>query len=162
MQTLLCTATNETPHNRFLRFPCQSSYGSTLPDYLLKQGSPILHKRHSVLKGDPVIEKVTLQETISPYFARIQYNDGRCDTVSTRTLSSYVSPPESKDATEVEAAETNKTPSATDDGDHLPSSNLKEEPVSQNEGETVALDQEEPLTYTTRSERRAIPPDRFI
>ena len=92
MRTLLCTATNMTPHERFLPFPRQSVNGSTLPDFLLNNGTKILHKRHITGKLDCPTETVTLQETLSPHFARVQFPDGRADTVTTRCLSPMPQP----------------------------------------------------------------------
>ncbi len=39
-------------------------------------------------KGDPLVDRVTLLETVSPHFARVAFPTGRVDTVSTHDLAS--------------------------------------------------------------------------
>ena len=86
VRSLLSTATNYTPHERLFRFERSSLVGTDLPEFLLNPGHDILHRRHLRSKGDPLVERVTLLETISPYFARVQFANARVDTVSTRHL----------------------------------------------------------------------------
>ena len=45
IRSLLCTATNETPHERFMKFSRRSVLGSSMPTWLQNPG-PILLKRH--------------------------------------------------------------------------------------------------------------------
>ena len=91
MRALLCKSTNETPHSRLLNFQRHSMKGTEIPDFLIRPDSTILHKQHIRNKGDPLVEKVILRETISPYFARVDFENGRRETVSTRNLAPYVS-----------------------------------------------------------------------
>ena len=86
MRSLLCTATNSTPHDRLMRFPRSSITGTDLPDFLLNTGNTVLLQRHVRSKGDPLVEPVTLVETITPHFARVEHSNGKIDTVSTRHL----------------------------------------------------------------------------
>ena len=86
IRSLLSTATNEVPHDRMFRFSRMSLSHQKLPDFLLRKGSAILHRRHITRKGDSPTEYVSLVETLSPYFARVAFSDGRIDTVSTRDL----------------------------------------------------------------------------
>lgn len=86
IRALLCTATNMTPHDRLFKFQRSSAYGTVIPEFLQHPGAQILHKLHVRSKNDPLVEQVTLLDTISPYFARVEYKDGRTDTVSTRHL----------------------------------------------------------------------------
>lgn len=86
MRSLLCTATNDTPHNRFFKFQRQSAVGTSIPPFLMEEGTSILHRKRNCLKGDLETEPVILRETISPHFARVQFPQGRVDTVSTRDL----------------------------------------------------------------------------
>ncbi|XP_068235485.1 uncharacterized protein [Palaemon carinicauda] len=85
VRSLLCTATNETPHERFFRFQRRSSLGSTLPSWLLTPG-PVLLRRHvRSSKHEPLTEEVQLMDANSMY-ANVKYPDGRESTVSTRDL----------------------------------------------------------------------------
>ena len=54
-RSLLCTSTNETPHDRFLAFPRKSMLGKSMPNWLLNPGAVLLRKfvRN---KGDPLCD----------------------------------------------------------------------------------------------------------
>ena len=86
IRSLLCTATNSTPHDRLLNFPRASVTGIDLPEFLLQPGGTILHRRHVRGKGDPLVQPVKLVQTITPHYARIEFPDGHMDTVSTHHL----------------------------------------------------------------------------
>nr|XP_047133070.1 uncharacterized protein LOC124811472 [Hydra vulgaris] len=73
-------------------FKCSTITGVDLPDFLVESGSTVLHKNHLRLKGDPLVEPVTLLETVSPHYARIKFMNGRIDTVSTRHLAPCATP----------------------------------------------------------------------
>ena len=84
-RSLLCTATNETPHERFFSFPRRAAAGPSLPVWLLSPG-PVFLKRHvRNRKTDPLVEPVELLEA-NPTYAHIQFPDGRESTVSIRDL----------------------------------------------------------------------------
>ena len=57
-----------------------------IPEFLRIPGTEVLLRNRHHLKLDPLVQKVQLVETISPHFSRIQFPDGRVDTVSTRDL----------------------------------------------------------------------------
>ena len=66
-RSLLCTATNCTPHERFFAFNRKSSNGSSLPNWLLHPG-PVLLRRHiRNLKSDPLVDEVELLESNPSY-----------------------------------------------------------------------------------------------
>lgn len=98
IRSLLCTATNSTPHDRLFNFPRRSGTGYTLPDWLLG-GPALLRKFVRQSKSDPLVEPV---EVISatPNFARIRFPDGRESTVSTGDLTA-TAPSESLSPTPV-------------------------------------------------------------
>jgi hypothetical protein len=83
---LLCTITNETPHQRMMNFQRSSIVGTVLPNFLTEQDSTILYRRQVRMKGDPLVDRVQLLETISPHYARIKFQNGKIDTVSTKDL----------------------------------------------------------------------------
>ena len=85
IRSLLCTATNETPHERFFRFPRRSSTGASIPTWMAKPG-PVLLKRHvRSSKTEPLVDEVELLEA-NPHYAHVRYPDGRETTVSTKHL----------------------------------------------------------------------------
>jgi len=85
IRTLLCTATNVTPHERFLPFQRRSSAGTSLPSWLSKPGTVLLRRfvRHN--KNDPLTNEVELIEA-NPHYALVRHSDGKESTVSLRDL----------------------------------------------------------------------------
>ena len=85
IRSLLCTATNETPHERFFLFNRRSSTGTTLPQWLSSPGPVLLKRnvRHS--KYDPLVDEVELLES-NPKYAHVRLPDGRETTVSLHQL----------------------------------------------------------------------------
>ncbi|XP_065642651.1 uncharacterized protein LOC136074274 [Hydra vulgaris] len=83
---LLCTVTNETPHQRMMNFQRASIIGTVSPNFLTEQDSTILYRRQVRMKGVPLVDRVQLLETISPHYARIKFQNGKIDTVSTKDL----------------------------------------------------------------------------
>jgi len=84
VRTLLCTATNETPHERMFRFQRKATFGRAMPTWLLREGSVLL-RRHVRSKSDPLCDEVLLLEA-NPSYAHVRYSNGREDTVSTSDL----------------------------------------------------------------------------
>ena len=82
-RSLLCTATNATPHERIFSFPRKSSAGCSMPSWL-KPG-PILVKRHVRNKYDPLVDEAELLE-VTPSYGTVRLNDGRELNVSLRDL----------------------------------------------------------------------------
>ena len=85
IRTLLCTATNETPHERFFSYPRKCDSGVSLPKWLSEPGPVLLrrHVRHS--KNDPLVEEVDLI-LANPNYAKVKFASGREATVSLRDL----------------------------------------------------------------------------
>ena len=87
VRSLLCTATNQTPHERIFNFQRRSTSGSSIPSWLATPG-PILIKRHvRSSKFDPLTEEVHLIEA-NPQYAHVRYPDGKEDTVALTLFSS--------------------------------------------------------------------------
>jgi len=85
IRSLLCTATNATPHERMFVFPRKSSSGTSLPSWLTYPGPVLLRKHVRTHKSDPLVERVQLLHA-NPQYAYVAYPDGREDTVSIRDL----------------------------------------------------------------------------
>lgn len=85
IRSLLCTASNQTPHERLFSFPRKSSNGYSLPTWLTSLGPVLLRKFVRTHKSDSLVEPVDLVNA-TPHYARIRYPDGRESTVSTSDL----------------------------------------------------------------------------
>ena len=91
LRSLLCTATNDTPHERLLCFAHRFMSGCSVPSWLTIPG-PVYLKHHvSTSKTEPLVDEVELIGANSRY-AHIRYPDGRDTTVSTRHLASCGEP----------------------------------------------------------------------
>lgn len=85
IRSLLCTATNATPHERLFAYNRRSTSGTTLPTWLTEPG-PILFRRNvRQSKFEPLVEEVELLEC-NPRFAHVRFANGREDTVALRHL----------------------------------------------------------------------------
>lgn len=84
IRSLLCTATNSTPHERFFLFQRRSTNGPSVPSWLTDADSALL-KVHVRNKQDPLVEEVSLLE-VNPYYAHIRTGNGIEKTVSVRDL----------------------------------------------------------------------------
>uniref|UniRef100_A0A2C9L1R6 Integrase catalytic domain-containing protein n=1 Tax=Biomphalaria glabrata TaxID=6526 RepID=A0A2C9L1R6_BIOGL len=85
IRSLLCTATNRTPHERLLGFNRRSGSGTSLPTWLTSPGPVLLKKNVRSSKYDPITEEVDLV-TCNPQYAVIRTPNGREETVSLRML----------------------------------------------------------------------------
>jgi len=85
VRSLLCTATGETPHSRFLKYERRGSIGQAVPTWL-KRGRQVYLKNFVRNKDDPLVTPVIVENVINDHFAKIQYPNGREDTVSTTSL----------------------------------------------------------------------------
>ncbi len=85
IRSLLCTATNSTPHERLFSFERRSSAGRSVPTWLMSPG-PVLLKRHvRSSKSDLLVDEVQLLHA-NPQYAYVRHSDGRESTVSIRHL----------------------------------------------------------------------------
>ena len=71
VRSLLCTATNETPHERFLRFPRRSLSGPSVPSLLAKPGPVLLKRNARSSKFDLLVEEVELLQA-NPHYAYVR------------------------------------------------------------------------------------------
>ena len=88
IRSLLCTATNTTPHERMFNFQRRSASGESIPSWL--NPGPVFLKQHvRKSKYDPSVVKVELLEA-NPNYAHVRHPDGRESTVSLRDVAPYV------------------------------------------------------------------------
>ena len=87
-RSLLSTATNSTPHERFFGFQRRSTHGTSLPTWLQSPRPVLLRRYVRTSKNDPLVDQVELKEA-NPTYAHIKYLDGRESTVSLRDLAPW-------------------------------------------------------------------------
>ena len=85
IRSLLCTSTNETPHERFFIHQRRSSKGDSIPSWLTNPGKVFMKRNVRQSKHEPLVDEVDLLEA-NTHYAHIRYPDGRETTVSTRQL----------------------------------------------------------------------------
>ena len=89
--SLLCTATNKTPHEHLFQFNCRSTSGNSVPSWLAMPG-PVYLKRHVCYsKMEPLVDEVEIIGA-NPHYAHIRYLDGRQTTTSTKHLALFGEP----------------------------------------------------------------------
>ena len=84
-RSLLCTATNATPHERLFKFNRRSTTGITLPAWLSHPGKVLMKRYPRNNKHEPLVDEVELLEA-NPQYAHIRKSDGREATVSLKHL----------------------------------------------------------------------------
>ena len=123
IRSLLCIATNTTPHERLFNFARRSASGESLPSWLAP-GTVYLKRHNRQSKYEPFVDEVELLEA-NPNYAHIRYNNGRESTVSLSDLAPCAQPetqnPESVSQETValndqpETMQTDDPPSNTED-----------------------------------------------
>ena len=89
VRSLLCTATNCTPHERIFSYNRKTTSGTCLPNWLTTPGGTILVKRHDrISKYQSPVQKAELIHC-NPQYAEIRLADGRETTVSLRDVAPY-------------------------------------------------------------------------
>ncbi|GFV57690.1 putative retrovirus-related pol polyprotein from transposon opus [Trichonephila clavipes] len=83
--SLLCTATNATPHERMFSHPRRSHNGCSIPTWLTKLGPVLMKNLMRANKYDAIVQEVELIEA-NPDYAHVKLGDGRETTVSIRHL----------------------------------------------------------------------------
>ena len=104
IRSLLCTSTNQTPHERLLSFHRKSFNGYSLPSWLATPGPVLLRRFVRSSKSDPLVEEVEL-ESANPFYAHIRYPDGRQSTVSTKDLARSPKDPGARERSHPPAAD---------------------------------------------------------
>lgn len=79
IRSLLCTATNCTPHERMFLHMRTSTNGPSLPSWLTNPGTVWLKKTVRNSKQDALVEEVQLIEA-NPEYAHIRHADGQEST----------------------------------------------------------------------------------
>ncbi|XP_076814961.1 uncharacterized protein LOC143461082 [Clavelina lepadiformis] len=102
IRSLLCTASNVTPHQRFFSFDRRSTSGPSMPSWLIAPNKVYLRRFVRNSKYDPLVDEVELIDT-NPTYARVRRPDGQESTVSLNDLSPC--PQEAPNRDEIPVAE---------------------------------------------------------
>ena len=155
VKSLLCTATNQTPHERIFNFQRRSTSGSSIPSWLATPG-PVLIKSHvRSSKFDPLTEEVHLIEA-NPQYAHVRYPDGKEDTVALKHLAPK---PTSND----EILETNRVVEVENPANDAAPANesFTTEDVDAKPIQNESLNDPSCETKLRRSQRVRKPPERY-
>jgi transposase InsO family protein len=155
IRSLLCTATNTTPHERMFTYPRKSTSGVSVPSWLTTPG-PVLLKRHvRKSKYDPFVDEVDLLEA-NPQYAHVRFPDGREDTVSIK----HLAPSGNVEVLVDSADQPRSLSSAENHSEEIDPLQTGVETQSQGVESTLNVDhQPQPLR---RSERLRKEPDRLV
>ena len=85
IRSLLCTATNCTPHERMFSYPRKSTSGSTVPSWLYTAEHVYVKKHVRASKYDSAVEKAELLD-VNPHYAFVKLPSGMETTVSLREV----------------------------------------------------------------------------
>ena len=85
MRSLLCVATNTTPHERFFNFQRRSCSGTSLPTWLTNSDKVFVRRFVRNSKSEPLVDEVEVVN-VNPTYADVRYPSGREATVSIRDL----------------------------------------------------------------------------
>ena len=149
IRSLLSTATNTTPHDRFFNFSRKSSQGVSLPSWL-SPGPVLLRKFVRSSKTDDLVEEVELTHP-NPTYAHIRYKDGRESTVSLTDLAPCPRDTLNAEDTTVRNDEDNVAEAGQSDTDNIST------PIIENDDDNIAESVQEPH----RSTRLRKKPERY-
>ena len=85
VRSLLCRATNGTPHERFFYFRRRSTFGISVPTWRSTPGPVYLRRHGRPSKYDLVVEEVELVHA-TPQYAHVRFPSGRETTVPLRDV----------------------------------------------------------------------------
>ena len=84
IRSLLCTATNMTPHDRLFKYSRKSASGISIPSWV-KPGPIYIRNHTKTSKHDPPVTPATLID-VNPHYAYVQLPSGTETTVNVRDL----------------------------------------------------------------------------
>ena len=85
IRSLVCTTTNQTPHERIFRFERRTLTGHALPSWLLNKERALVRKQVRKSKYDDWVEECDILH-VTPTYAQIRTDSGKEQTVSLRDL----------------------------------------------------------------------------
>ena len=179
VRSLLCTTTNETPHERFFEFQRRSIFGVSFPTWLSSPGTVYVRKHAHQSKFEPQVEKADLIHA-TPQYERVRFGSGREATVSLRDVAPIPDRdwPES-DEKQVSSnqnqcndgnRQNNEDPNSADREIDQPDSDVTSDKVDQSPSKSSSYEETHPephsvsqnkLVLPRRSSRNRKPPDQL-
>ena len=86
-RSLLCTATNTTPHERLFNFTRKSTAGKSIPSWI-KPGLIYVKNHRRTSKNEPMVIEATLLDA-NPHYAHIRLASGTETTVNIRDIAPH-------------------------------------------------------------------------
>jgi hypothetical protein len=162
IRTLLCTSTNQTPHERLFSYRRRSATGHSLPTWLVGASKVLLRKHTRLSKYDDLCEEVEIV-SLQPESAQVRFASGREASVSLRDIAPLkVSEPNSYvDSRSVLG--TDKEPTAGpavigQESDPVPTKDVCDTTSSVNE---EVVPNSSPLVRRSERSNKGVPPARF-
>ena len=162
IRSLLCTATNQTPHERMFSFPRRAISGMAMPSWLLDQNTTVLLRRFVRTKKEPICDPVHLLDA-NPTYAKVRHADGRESTVSTSDLAPFpnLSCNRSPDATVNTPAETSFNKDCEATVPPATSNSLVPDASEVTSDDKLPIAKEAQKVELRRSRRQRRPPERW-
>ena len=167
IRSLLCTATNCTPHERLFGYQRRSSSGHSVPSWLSSADRAYLRKHVRQSKYDPLVEEVEVLHA-NPQYVHVRLPSGVESTVSIRDLAPLAAPdaptssaPEHSSAG-VEGTTTSSIPPAVEETVQVDPTPSHTSPVPSDESEALAPPAPPAETSLRRSSRTTKKPVRLI
>ena len=179
VRSLLCTTTNETPHERFFEFQRRSILGVSVPTWLSFPGTVYVRKHARQSKFEPQVEKADLIHA-TPQYARVRFGSGRETTVSLRDVApipdrDWPEPDEKQVSSNQNHCndgnrQNNEDPNRVDREIDQPDSDVTSDKVDQSPSKSSSYEETHPephsvgqneLVLPRRSSRTRKPPDRL-
>ena len=158
IRSMLSTATNVTPHERFFNFHRRSTHGNSLPAWLMTPGSVLLRRFVRNSKNDPFVDQVELLEC-NPMYANIKYADGRESTVSVKDLAPC--PPDVPQV-DIQQENVNNSDNYTDPVIASEENEIRTTvPQAVGQESSSRTEKEDAVTPVRRSQRESKPPQRY-
>ena len=172
IRSLLCVATNSTPHERFFNFQRRSCTGKSLPFWMTVNEKVFVKRFVRNSKSDPYVDEVELIN-VNPTYADVRYPDGREATVSIRDISpcpGSLCPPENRGTPDVSDVLHNLSDSNVPNENDV-SVNLDFEPRTGSDSSESLMSDENLCDNSTRSasgnvrrssrSNKGVPPQRY-
>ena len=140
IRSLLCTATNSTPHDRMFNFQRRSSSGHSVPSWLTSADKAYLRKRVRQSKYDPLVEEVEVLHA-NPQYAHVLLPSGIESTVSIRDLAPCGSSPVSGEESLPPSHDTSAA------APPAPTTSAPTASASPSPADEVAIVQDEPVVF---------------
>jgi transposase InsO family protein len=88
IRSLLCTATNSTPHERLFNYSRKSALGSSIPSWLLEAKTVLIRRHVRTNKNDPLTDRAEIVQ-VNPHNAIVRFENGRETSVSLRDIAPF-------------------------------------------------------------------------